>query len=291
MANKKPQGNDRAAQARKAAQAQMKAQERRTAAIIGISAIAVVLLFAGIVYFIVRSSDIPTLDSDDVVAPAAADVTGGIPVGTGGVAGEDVPEGTARLDIYQDFMCPICGQFEDINAADLDTLREEGDVAIYYHPISILDRYSNGTEFSTRAANAAATVADQAPEAFLAFQAAMYENQPEENSDGLSDDQIASIAVTAGVPQEVADTFVDGTFTKWVIAATDQSNQDGISGTPMMRMADAGDAFADGKVLDQETDVMYFQEGALLEYARAVGAGEIVVTAPTSTSPSPSAGE
>ncbi|WP_084079079.1 thioredoxin domain-containing protein [Demequina sp. NBRC 110057] len=289
MANKKPQKNDRAAQARKAAQAQMKAQERRTAAIIGVSAIAVVLLFAGIVYFIVRSADIPTLDSDDVVAPAAADTSGGIPVGTGGVAGADVPEDAARLDIYQDFMCPICNQFEQINAEDLNTLREAGEVAIYYHPISILDRYSSGTEYSTRSANAAATIADQAPEYFLAFQAAMYENQPAENTEGLTDAQISDIAVSVGVPQEVADTFVDGTFTKWVIAATDQSNQDGISGTPMLRMADAGDSFSEGKVLDQTTDVSYFEEGALLAYGQSVGAGELEVT--SATSPSPGASE
>lgn len=277
MANKKS-NNDRAAQARKAAQAQVKAQERRTAAIIGVSVIAVVLLFAGIVYFIVRSSDVPTLDSADAVAPAGADVNGGIPVSGDGVAGTAGPDDVARLDVYLDFMCPICGQFEETNGADIDEMVANGEVALYVHPISILDRYSSGTEFSTRAANAAATVADASPEHFMAFQEAMFANQPEEGSEGLSDTQIADIAVGVGVPQDVADTFTEGTFRKWVVAATDQSSQDGVPGTPTLRMADPGDSFADGRVLEQEKDVMYFQPGTLTQYVADVNAGTVTVT-------------
>ncbi|WP_084099637.1 thioredoxin domain-containing protein [Demequina sp. NBRC 110051] len=278
MASNKSNKNERAAQARKAAQAQVKAQERRTAAIIGISVIAVILLFAGVVYFIVRSGDVPDLESADAVAPTGADSSGGIPISSDAIAGVAGPEDAARLDVYLDFMCPICGQFEETNGEDIDAMVADGSVALYVHPISILDRYSNGTNFSTRAANAAATVADAAPEHFMAFQTAMFENQPAEGTDGLSDTEIADIAVGVGVPQEVADTFTDGEFTKWVIAATDQSSQDGVPGTPTLRMADPGDSFADGKVLEQENDVMYFQPGALAQYVADVNAGTVTVT-------------
>ena len=249
--------NAKAAAARAQAQRSVKAQERRTTIGIIVGAAVAILVFGGIVWFIVQSSSVPGIDSDELSAPAGADETGGIPVGTGGVVGEDVPEDAPRVDIYEDFMCPVCGQFEDTNAEDIDALREAGTVAVYYHPLSFLDRYSNGTQFSTRSANAAATVADAAPEAYLDFAHAMYANQPAENTEGLSDEQIEQIAIDAGVPEDVAATLDDGLFTKWVIAATDKANQDGVGGTPTVMV--------DREIVEQ-AEVPYFQPGTLRAY-------------------------
>ncbi len=97
------------------------------------------------------------------------------------------------MDIYVDFMCPVCKQFEATNAADLDTLRKDGTIAVYYHPISILYDRSQGTEYSTRAANAVAVVADQDPSHFLQFIQALYANQPAENTPGLDDATLAAL--------------------------------------------------------------------------------------------------
>lgn len=254
--------NERAAAARAKAQSQVRAKERRTTVLIVAVSAVVLAIFAGIVFFIVNSSKVPPLDQAN--APAVASANGGIPVGTSGVAGKDVPTGAVRVDLYQDFMCPICNQFEQTNAADLDALRKAGTIAIYYHPISILDRASSGTNYSTRSANAAAIVADQSPENFLAFQSALYANQPAENSKGLDDATIARIAVGVGVPQSVADTFKSGKFTKWVIAATDRGSQDGVSGTPTVMVG--------GHILQQQ-NVSYFQPGALKAYLQAVADG------------------
>ncbi|HWS58252.1 MAG TPA: thioredoxin domain-containing protein, partial [Actinotalea sp.] len=112
------------------------------------------------------------------------------------------------------------------NGAMLDELAAAGEATIVYHQVAFLDRFSNGTNYSTRAAQASAVVADAAPEQFTAFTAALFAGQPAENTDGLSDDEIAAIAVSVGVPQAVADTFVDGTFTDWVEAATNQATED-----------------------------------------------------------------
>lgn len=246
--------NDRAAEARALAQAQVHRKERKsTIIIIAISAVGLAI-FAGVVFFIVQSSKIPDLSESSASSPAGSNASGGIPVGSTGTVAVDVPEDVPTVAIYEDFMCPICGQFEEINAADLDELRESGDIAISYHPISILDRFSNGTQYSTRSANAAATVADQAPEHFHAFASALFANQPAENTEGLSDDDIANVAVSAGVPQDVADNIAAGTFRKWVVAATDQSSKDGVGGTPTVMV--------NGEVLDQNV-VPYFQPGAL----------------------------
>lgn len=251
--------NERAAEARAKAQAQVKNNERRTTVVIIAVSLVVIAAFAGIVYFIVNSAKVPPLAESN--APAVADETGGIPVGTGGVAGVDVPTDAVRVDVYVDLLCPVCKSFEEINSADLDELREDGTIAIYYHPIAILDARSMGTEFSTRAANATAVVAEKSPEHFLAFLEVLYANQPEENTSGLDDDTIAALAVGVGVPEDVAATFADGQFSKWVTAATQQASIDGMQGTPTVMV--------DREILDPN-EVNYFTPGALKAHLESV---------------------
>jgi protein-disulfide isomerase len=255
--------NDRAAEARRLAQKQVAAKERRTTVIVVAVALVVIAAFAGIVYFIVNSSNVPSMA--EVHKPAGSDLTGGIPVGASGIAGEEVDPDAVRVDLYVDYMCPVCKTFEGINAADLDELREDGTIVVYYHPVSILDRVSQGTAFSTRAANAAGVVADQAPEAFVTFSDAMFANQPAEGTAGLDDASIAAIAIGSGVPADVADRIQDGEFTKWVLAATDQASQDGMSGTPTIMV--------NRTILNQEV-VPYFEPGALKAYLLEVAGAE-----------------
>lgn len=254
--------NDRAAQARALAQSQINKKERRSTIIIVAASVAGIVLFGALVYFIISSSKIPALSDSGAVLPAGSNEAGGIPVGMTGIVGVDMPgDDVPRLDIYEDFMCPICNQFEQTNAADIDALREAGEIAVYYHPISILDRYSLGTQYSTRAANAVATVADKSPEHFHEFAAALYANQPAEGTEGLTDQTIADIAVSVGVPQDVADSIADGKFRKWVLAATEQSSIDGVSGTPTIMV--------NGEILSQN-EVPYFQPGTLRTYLESL---------------------
>jgi len=174
--------------------------------------------------------------------PAGVVEQTGIPVGADGVAGTE-NEGAKTLDVYVDYMCPICGQFEAANAASIAEMREAGDLTLVVHPVSILDRVSQGTEYSTRAASAAAWVADQAPEQFSAFHDALFASQPEENTPGLSDEQLAQVAEQAGVPADVAAGIASGeaheTYAEWVKASSEAAgstesllNAEGGFGTP-----------------------------------------------------------
>lgn len=150
----------------------------------------------------------------DVEAPEGADESGGIVIGKDGVG--DAGDGDETVvNVYFDFMCPWCGRFDAANAEELDRLAATGDVTVIYHNISFLDGNSQGTFFSTRAANAAAVVAAESPEHYTDFVTALYENQPAEGSSGLSDAKIAEIAQGVGVPASVTDQFttvVDGTY-------------------------------------------------------------------------------
>lgn len=255
MAKKKPAPTDARIAARQLAQQQIKAQERRTTMFIVVGAVVAITLFGGLVWFIIQQTKVPTLD--EMTLPAGGDLTGGILIGQDLSAGGDVPADATRVDVYQDFMCPYCGTFEMTNGEDLEELAAAGEIALHVHPLALLNRYSQGTDFSTRSANALATVADGSPEHVLDFTRLMYMNQPEQNSPGLSDDEMASIAVQAGVPQEVADTIKDGKFTAWALAATEQSSKDQVRGTPSLMI--------DGTLIEQQ-ELPYMEPGVLRAY-------------------------
>lgn len=208
-------------QARVLREAQAKRERRNRLLIIG-ALVAVLALVVVVVTVIIAQGSRSALA--DVESPAGANESGGIAVGAAGVGSEN--EGAPVVQVYSDFICPYCGLFETTNGVTLEELAASGEATVVYHPVAFLDQYSNGTQYSTRAAQAVAVVADAAPAQFVAFNRALFENQPAENTDGLSDEEIAAVAVGVGVPQEVADSFAEGRFTEWVTAASEQATRD-----------------------------------------------------------------
>ncbi|WP_369369937.1 DsbA family protein [Promicromonospora sp. Populi] len=219
---------------------QKSAEKRSRLILVGVLGVIVIGLIVISVMIFQEGQRTPMERVDNVPAGVVQDT--GIPVGATGAAGT-TNEGAPTLDVYVDYMCPICGQFESLNAASIAEMREAEDLTLIVHPVSILDRVSQGTEYSTRAASAAAWVADQAPEQFSAFHDALFANQPQENTPGLSDEQIAQVAEGAGVPADVAAGITSGeameTYEEWVsassqVAGSDASllNAEGGFGTP-----------------------------------------------------------
>ncbi len=159
------------------------------------------------------------------------------------VANERDPNSNV-IDIrtYVDYLCPFCGAFEVTNGDYIASLVERGGATLTVHPISILDRASQGTRFSSRAVNAVACVANYAPNQFFDFNTLLFTNQPAENSSGLSDDELIAFTVEAGVeaPDDVATCVRDQPFRAWVTAASARalngpipdSNIERVTGTP-----------------------------------------------------------
>lgn len=164
----------------------------------------------------------------------AAD-SGATPEGgtTIGVGQESAP---VRVDVYQDYMCPYCGRFEQANGEALAQLVDQGTVRMEIHPMSFLDSASQGSRYSTRSANAFVTAAMAQPEHALDFNAALYANQPAEGSRGLTDEQIAQLALGVGIDQAVVDSFPDMQYERWVKNATNAAFDDGVTGTPTVRI-------------------------------------------------------
>lgn len=201
-------------------------------------AVVAVLVVVGVVVYLGNSA--ATSAGEPPQSPAVNADTGAIAVGTG----------SGTVDTYIDFMCPICNQFEQTYGQTLQQLSSDGTITLNIHPISILDRQSQGTEYSTRAASAAYCVAVDNPANVLPFVQTLYANQPEEGSTGLTDDQLASYAQQAGASASVASCITDGTYKKYVTAMTRNTPiQPGASGIATPTIA------INGTVLSNQTDL------------------------------------
>lgn len=209
-------------------------QRRRRNALVAAVVVAVLAVVVGVGVVIQSArSDVTSA----AASSAPANVTdGGIVTGPA-----DAPH---TVSIYLDYQCPACKAFETQNAAWLEGLRDAGKIRIEYKPIAILDRFSS-TQYSTRAANAAACVADSSPKAYTAFNDDMFARQPPENSAGLPDDRLVAIARGAGASADVEQCISDGTFTDWVASTTDAASRAGVQGTPTV--------LVDGQVVDNPT--------------------------------------
>jgi protein-disulfide isomerase len=201
--------------------------KRRRTLVNAIGAGVIIGLLVAIAVVVGRSmaSDDGPVVTGKVVVPAHT------AAGTFSVGDRDAP---VTLDLHYDYMCPACGAFEATNGEDLSRLVSDGTARVRLHVMSFLDEQSGGTEYSTRAANAYAAVADAAPGQVWAFHNALYAHQPHEGSQGLSDAQIAAIATDVGVPSRVVETFTDGTYRGWVAQSTQDAFAVGVNSTPLV---------------------------------------------------------
>ena len=207
------------------------------AILVSVAVVVALVLVSILVVTLNNSAD----DPDPVNTPTAANIdteTGAIIVGTG----------ENRLDTYIDFMCPVCNQFEQVYGAEIESLVDDGSITLGVHPISILDRYSQGTEYSTRSANAAYCVAAVDGAATLPFLQAMFANQPPENSQGLTDEQILEVAASVGVTG-IETCQSEGTYAGFVTAMTEKTPvAPGASGIGTPTVAVNGEAIANSQL-------------------------------------------
>jgi protein-disulfide isomerase len=168
--------------------------------------------------------------------------------GTDGAANFDggyvsAGSGATKVDVWFDPMCPVCGAFEKSNGATLANAVKDGSITLRLHPLTFLDRASNGTGYSTRASAALVCVAVHDPERTLDYYQALFADQPEENSNGLTDKQLAKLATDHGITDISGCIDRSGPYQAWAQGNTAQSQTgpitvdgkkvlDNIQGTP-----------------------------------------------------------
>ncbi|ANJ26381.1 thioredoxin domain-containing protein [Agromyces aureus] len=232
---------------------EQKKRDKRNKFLIQGGIIVAVLLVAGLIGALIFNNIKPAgpgpanMASDGILLVAGDD--GAITavetpaIKAGGEPTATVPDdsGTvANIVTYIDYLCPFCGQFETTNSEAMRTMVESGAATLEIHPIAILTNKSAGTQYSLRAANAAACVADLSPEAFFDYNELLFQNQPEEGSVGLNNSDLKKLAGDAGAASSVNACIDDVRFKAWVQDATTRAltgpipNSDlaSVTGTP-----------------------------------------------------------
>lgn len=119
------------------------------------------------------------------------------------------PTAKNTLDLYEDFLCPICGQFEAANFTNIEKQLEAGTIKVRYHMLNLLDSHSNPPGYSMMAANTAVAVATADPGKFIDFHYSLYQKQPEEGGAGWTQQQLTSLASRFGVSGTAFDAMVN----------------------------------------------------------------------------------
>jgi len=230
---------------------EQKKKDRRTRFILQGSIILALLAVVAIVALVLVNSVAPSGPGPKNMASGGIQLTQGaiatetkaLPAGADPIPNtRDEEAGTLDIQMYVDYLCPICGQFEATNGEYITSLLDNGKTTVEIHPIAILDRLSQGTKYSTRATNAAACVANYSPNQYYDFHNLLFANQPEENTAGLGDDQLVDLTTQAAVenPDKIADCIKNQQFKKWVADTTanalngpiPNSNIEKVTGTP-----------------------------------------------------------
>jgi protein-disulfide isomerase len=159
------------------------------------------------------------------------------------------PSGTATgqptvdIRIYVDYLSTGSRDFQLANVKQLADWVTQDAATLSYYPVAMLTSKSNGTKYSLRAASAAACVATHSPDHFFAYNNALLSQQPGVDSDGLTDAQLADLAIASGAddPMVVRDCIQNQSFAGWAKDATDRAlkglpGTDNVSltGTPMV---------------------------------------------------------
>ncbi|OFJ54717.1 DsbA family protein [Mycolicibacterium grossiae] len=190
---------------------------------IGLTAVVVVFAVALVLTIVLNAKDKPGAGESKAIRVAAANVA----------TKEGSSDPKVVLSMYEDFLCPVCGRFEQTFGPTITSLVDSGAMAIDYNMVAILDRPANDN-YSSRAGAAAYCVADESNEAFRRFHAALYAQQPSETGSTFpTDQQLIETARQAGAGGSVPDCITSGKYVKMVEGLASAT---GINATPTVRI-------------------------------------------------------
>lgn len=240
--SKKNRETDRAARAAAALEEQQREERRRRNKMVGgVIAVLLVIVVAG--FFLARALDTTT----DVDAPAAGSEFG-LTIGP-----DDAPH---SVIVYEDFLCPYCGELEQASSDGLADLAADGKVQVEYRPFNLL---SSAGDYSERSAGAWKIVLDESgPEVAKEFHDLLFENQPSESGPFPTNDDLVDLAVEAGADEAaVGDKIREEAAADWVAQATQAAFDAGVQGTPTVLLD--GEVFQDGRNMQERAEKLIEQ--------------------------------
>lgn len=158
-----------------------------------------------------------------------------------GVVQLAAPGATTVVDIFEDPMCPFCGELEVLHGQELAQKVDEAVVTVRYHMVVLpqLDAASASGDYSSRAVAASHCVAATGNAiVYSAFHSSLFstEFQPEENGDGdRTNAELADLAARSGA-DTATECITSGSMTDAAAADAEAARaalaDSGAQGTP-----------------------------------------------------------
>jgi protein-disulfide isomerase len=148
-----------------------------------------------------------------------------------------------KVVVYEDFLCPYCGEFEAAGHEELAQLADQGKVQIEYRPIVFLSRLG---PYSARSTLIWWLVHDKyGDDVATTFHDLLFANQPSEEGPFPSRDDLYALAAQAGANADELKAAVEsGEGAAEVADATNVADDLGIKSTPTVTLD--GEPFASG---------------------------------------------
>jgi protein-disulfide isomerase len=219
--------------ARELAKAQAAAAQRRgrMTQIIVIGAVALVVI--GIIGSAVLIS-VLTQNSRTPSVNAMVPVAGGkeVPLTVDGDSIRLGPaDAKATLDLYVDYACPHCKDYDTATSDTIEQLLGEGNVAVKFHLLKF-----QSAPYGATAGNASAAVATYQPQNWLAFHSALFVNQTEQTGTWQNAD-ILPFAQQQGIDNpDALKAISEGRYGSWITSSTGEAVKAGVDRTPTVKL-------------------------------------------------------
>jgi protein-disulfide isomerase len=227
VSNERQQRAARAEQMRK----EREKADRKQRNLITVGIVVVVVALIVVAAIAIKGTNDKNKTNDKLINPPTVTQDFGIDYTTEVATGKPATD-PVKVVAYEDFQCPACLSFEQQSGAFLADAVSQGEITVEYRPISFLDRQSNGNRYSSRAASAALCVLEEAGvKGFKKMHDVLYANQPEEGTNGRTDNDLIDYAKQADVTG-IDSCIRSERFVPWIEKATDASRDADVSATP-----------------------------------------------------------
>jgi len=204
-----------------------------------IGGLVVVVVMAALIAIPVLTNKDAVIPSDSALPTGVTSDTYGVKVGSAWTAtdADKIP----LLQIWEDFQCPACAQFELASGSAIQGLIDAGKVRVEYRPTIFLDKklISSNTAAGNANSSQRATMGfGCAVDANAAekYHAGVFNSQPTEEGAGFSTDTLISIAESSGITGDALGSFTDcltsEKYAGWVANSYAAFDSEGVSSTP-----------------------------------------------------------
>ena len=218
------------------------AKQKRLNRIIGVGAAVLVVVLIGVFVAVLVQNQSQTATTSSATPPNATADKAAIVVNPGKAA-----SGAPVFELFFDYQCPVCKQFEGVYGPAIKALADSGEIELHYRTMTFMSTNLKNDD-SVRSSIGAAC--SDFSGKYLAYHEQIFANQPTSEGSGYTDellrDAIPSAVGITGSELTSFQTCFDSQTTKAFVNGTNEAaSRSGINATPSVRV--------NGKDLSLET--------------------------------------